>query len=451
MARSTLECCPRPSRAVPVRIADLVLAASLAACGGGGGGGGLDAGNPVALGPPPPAAAPAPSPAASGPPAPVAGPPAPAPPSAAPAPLFTAMLLDPLGQAGIQGLNNHGQAAWTVVDPNAPRGLLAEPPQVGRFFDGRQVHEVAANRPAHVTGLNDAGQVCGQLIESSDTRAFIWTTDARDPPPVIDRAPGTYTVANAINAKGQIAGMLTVRNVPSAFRWTPPDQVTTVEGLEPLTGSGTFPPVVNAQFINDDGTVAGISSTTSGAVHGALWVPGQPVRDLGSLGGSDVSVAGLNNAGQVAGQSEVSAGVKHAYRWTLADGMVDLGTLGGPNSSASAINASGAVVGTADIDAQGSTRAFLWKSGAMRSLGSLGGWSAATTVNAAGQVGGTSADANGMAHAFLWTEAAGMIDLNARIPTETSRVLQSVVSLAEDGAMLVSSTEGLLLLRPQSP
>src|SRR5690349_20568082 len=38
MARSAIDSCPRPPRAVPVRVADLVLAVSLAACGGGGGG-----------------------------------------------------------------------------------------------------------------------------------------------------------------------------------------------------------------------------------------------------------------------------------------------------------------------------------------------------------------------------------------------------------------------------
>jgi probable HAF family extracellular repeat protein len=435
-----------------VRVADLVLAVSLAACGGGGGPSTIDTGTPLASGPPAPSVAPSPSPSATpAAPAPSVGPaPSPAPPAAAPAPLFTAQLLDSLGQAGFQGLNNLGQAAWTMVDPDAPRGLLAEPPQFGRFFDGTQVQQVIGNRPAHVLGVNDAGQVVGQLIESSDTRVFRWSPDAPDALVVIDFQPGTYTVAHGMNRKGQVTGTITTRNVPSAYRWTPPSPVTTVEGLEPLTGAGTFPPVIDGQFINDDGTVAGISSTPSGSVHAALWVPGQQVLDLGSLGTGDVSVEGLNNANQVVGQADLGPGVHHAYRWSAAEGMVDLGTLGGPNSSASAINAGGTVVGTSDTADPGSTRAFVWTGGAMTSLGTLGGgWSAATRINASGQVGGTSANANGMAHAFLWTAATGMVDLNARIPTETTRVLQSVVALADDGSMLVSSTDGLLLLRPQ--
>ncbi|NUR23139.1 MAG: hypothetical protein HOQ08_09615, partial [Frateuria sp.] len=418
---------------------------SLAACGGGGGGSStIDTGTPLASGPPAPAATPAA-------PAPSATPATPAPPAAAPAPLFTAHLLDPLGQAGFQGLNNRGQAAWTMADPNAPRGGLAEPPQFGRFFDGTQVQQVIGNRPAHVLGVNDAGQVVGQLIESSDTRVFRWSPDAPDALVVIDFQPGTYTVAHGMNRQGQVTGTSTTRNVSSAYRWTPPG-LTAYEGLEPLTGAGTFPPVIDAQFINDNGTVAGISTTTAGAVHAALWVPGQKVLDLGSLGAGDVAVDGLNNANQVVGQSDLGTGVHHAYRWSAAEGMVDLGTLGGPNSSASAINASGAVVGTSDTTDPGSTRAFLWNGGAMKSLGTLGGgWSAATRINASGQVGGTSADANGMAHAFLWTADTGMVDLNTRVPTETARVLQSVVALADDGSMLVSSTDGLLLLRPKAP
>lgn len=60
-------------------------------------------------------------------------------------------------------------------------------------------------------------------------------------------------------------------------------------------------------------------------------------------------------------------------------------------------------------------------------------------------MGGTSAAANGMAHALLWTAKGGMVDLNTRVPTETDRVLQSVVALADGGSLLVSATEGLLL------
>ncbi|WP_427914585.1 hypothetical protein ACPWT1_06630 [Ramlibacter sp. MMS24-I3-19] len=355
--------------------------------------------------------------------------------------MFLAQLLDPVGQATPQGLNNLGQAAWTTTDANQ---------QFARFFDGTKVQQVMGNRPARATALNDAGHVTGQLLSDSLSLVYSWSPDAPDALVVIDIGPGFFTVANAINRKGQVTGMVTRRNIPTAYRWTPPSP--TAEGLDPLSGAGTLPSVANGEFINDDGSVAGVSSTPGGQVHATLWVPGQPPRDLGSLGAGNVTVDGFNEASQVVGQSDLGPGVHHAYRWSAAEGMVDLGTLGGTNSSASAINASGMVVGTSDTTDPGSTRAFVWSGGAMKSLGTLGGgWSAATRINASGQVGGTSADANGMAHAFLWTADTGMVDLNTRIPTETDRVLQSVVALADDGSMLVSSSDGLLLLRPKAP
>lgn len=438
MARSTFES-PQPARAVPVRLADLVLAVSLAACGGGGGSAGLtDTGAPLASGPPAPVPA-APAPSAAPTPAPSAAP--------SPAAVYAVRLLDPLGQAGRQSLNNLGQVAWTMVDPNAPRGLLAEPPQFGRFFDGSTTQPVEGDRVVHVAGLNDAGQVTGQIIESSDTRVFRWSPDAPDALVVIDFQPGTYTVANAINRKGQIAGMVTTRNIPGAFRWTPGPGLQGYEGLAPLSGAGTLPPVANAQFINDVGTAAGVSSTATGQVHATLWVPGQPARDLGSLGDGDVSVAGLNEANQVAGQAPVSPGVRHAYRWSEGEGMVDLGTLGGPTSAAAGINASGWVAGTSDTaDGNG---AFVWRDGTMTALGTLGGnASAATVINRGGQIGGTASTADGSPHAFLWSADSGMVDLNARLQAAAPGVLRNVVALADDGSMLADSSAGLVLLRP---
>lgn len=355
--------------------------------------------------------------------------------------MFLVRMLDPVGQAGSQGLNRLGQAAWTTADVNG---------QFARFFDGSQVQQVIGNRPARAVAVNDAGQVTGNILSDSLSLVYRWSPDAPDAVVVVDIGPGFFTVANAINRQGQVTGMVTRRNIPTAYRWTPPSPV--VEGLDPLSGAGTLPAVANGLFINDNGTVAGVSSTASGPVHAALWVPGQPPLDLGSLGGRDVAVDGLNNANQVVGQSDLSGGAHHAYRWSAAEGMVDLGTLGGANSSATAINAGGTVVGTSETADPGSTRAFMSNGGAMTSLGTLGGgWSAATAINASGQVGGTSPDANGMAHAFLWTATEGMVDLNTRVTSTEAPVLQSVVALADDGSMLVSSSGGLVLLRPQAP
>lgn len=466
MARSALESCPRPSRAVPIHVADLVLAATLAGCGGGGSGS-ADLGTPLAAGPSAPVAVPstapsapsaapmpsppaaseppapsagAPSPSAT-PPAPTASPPAPtpAPPASVPATLFTALVLDPAGQAGRFGLNNHGQAAWTSATPDG---------EFGRFFDGTTTQPVEGNRRARAVAINDAGLVTGQLLGDSISLAFRWDPTAPDVLMVTDYEPGFFLVASGINRSGQVAGSITRRNVQGAYRWT---SGPAVEGLQALAGPDSLPAVGNGLFINDSGTVAGVSSTAGGPVHAALWVPGHNVRDLGTLGGSSVTVDGLNNAGQVAGQSDVSAGVKHAYRWSDADGMVDLGTLGGPLSAAGGINGNGWVIG-ASSTADGGTFAFLWRDGHMQSLGALGGMgSTATAINASGQVGGTYFAADGTAHAFLWSDAEGMVDLSSRLAGESPPALRDVIALADDGSLLASSSAGLVLVRPKTP
>jgi probable HAF family extracellular repeat protein len=80
--------------------------------------------------------------------------------------------------------------------------------------------------------------------------------------------------------------------------------------------------------------------------------------------------------------------------------ITDLGTLGGSASAATAINASGEVVGNADT-AAGAEHAFIYANGAMIDLGTLTGGSAsnATAINSSGEVVGESTTSGGATHA----------------------------------------------------
>ena len=69
--------------------------------------------------------------------------------------------------------------------------------------------------------------------------------------------------------------------------------------------------------------------------------------DLGTLGGTSSSAAGINNAGQVVGGATLANGATHPFYWSSATGMVDIGTFGGTGGGSKGINNVGDVVGHA--------------------------------------------------------------------------------------------------------
>jgi len=121
----------------------------------------------------------------------------------------------------------------------------------------------------------------------------------------------------------------------------------------------------------------------------------------------------------------VSASNAQAWPYTV----IDLGTLGGTSSAATAINATGQVTGSATTS-NGAEHAFLYSSdGGMIDLGSLGGKnSSGHAINAAGQVTGFATTSDGAEHAFLYSSDGGMADLgtlggfSSRAPTSMMQV-----------------------------
>jgi probable HAF family extracellular repeat protein len=219
---------------------------------------------------------------------------------------------------------------------------------------------------------------------------------------------GTGSTAFAVNRTRQVVGVSLTIGASGGlenhgFLWS--------QGTMRDLGNLGFIPAGGRAYsqaiaINDAGKVVGEANRTDGQVHAFLWVNGV-MRDLGTLGGTQSSAAAINGAGQVAGFSTLAAApgatpVTHAFRWQNGV-MKDLGTLGGDYSRAFGINAVGEVVGESRT-ADGRIHAFRWSNGRMTDLLPLAGRSQALAINKGGRVAGVKAT-----RATVWVDGVARV------------------------------------------
>lgn len=286
-------------------------------------------------------------------------------------------------------------------------------------------------------GINDLGQVVGTSATSDGAQhAFLWSAQGG----MVDLGdlPGGYNLSGAVavNNAGKVAGYSSfayATQADHAFSWTSASGMVDL-GAKPnnnfyshglgINGAGTIvgytgSPTVTTGFayaqdgamtllskptgsstqanaINDNGLIAGITIKTNGSTRATLWNGGTRTELSDMAGGVDYSfAAGLNNAGVVVGSSGGADG-GHAVYWTADGQMVDLGDLPGGNVAglAYAINEAGDIVGVGTI-AGDENRAVLWRAGQMMDLNSLAevqaeGWvlRQALGINESGQISG---------------------------------------------------------------
>ena len=289
------------------------------------------------------------------------------------------------------------------------------------------------------SAINDSGQVVGYSYGTSSSgvaydAACAWTqssgawTVAALPNPF-----GSYnSVANAINASGEVVGYCNNGSVNVPFVWTPNGSggwtATALSLLQAGEGG-------QARAVNASGDVVGQAhyetSTGTTVLYACLWTPntsgGWTLTNLGTLSGPNGFYAeaadGINASGQVVGYGVDSSG---EVGFLYSNGsMTDLG-----NYSATAINDSGVVVGS------NPSGAFVYSNGEMTSLGGNGanginisgqvvgayggdpclwqqvgttwtvtyiGGSGAYAINDSGEIAGVSSNASGALQATLWT------------------------------------------------
>jgi len=249
-------------------------------------------------------------------------------------------------------------------------------------------------------GINNSGAMTGSA-RNADGKSVAFSLKNNDLWFSLEEVSpnGLPEIRFSINDRGDIAGHKLVPGGIIAVVWKNGQAYE----LEPLPGQ-QFAEVYD---INNAGQMVGeslngnyVNPTTMRATVFSL--AGDPI-DLGTLGGTKASAAGINEDGDIVGGADNASGQSHAFLYK--DGvMQDLGTLGGTTSNANAINNNGEIVGRSLL-ANGAIRGFLYKEGVMYDLGTLGGAaSVAFDINDKGEVVGFARVANGQAHAFLYKE-----------------------------------------------
>lgn len=171
-------------------------------------------------------------------------------------------------------VNVTGQLAGNVQD-------TAGEYQHAMFFDGTTLHDLGAlNSWGSAYGLNDAGQVVGEVMPDIDgpnwdSRAFL--RDTAGTTTLLANLPGSgYSVANAINNLSQIVGFGVTHTGIRAVLWSDNQLVNLNHRLEP---SSLSPYVVleAAVDINDSGWIlVNGYDTRVGTNHAYLLEPVWP-------------------------------------------------------------------------------------------------------------------------------------------------------------------------------
>jgi len=275
--------------------------------------------------------------------------------SAARAQRYTVLDLGTLGGAdsGAGSLNSYGYAVGRA------RTALPTGEQHAAFFSVFWgVWDLTPALPSPyqsvASGINDSFQICGSQYLGGGAVAWVTTLGAPYPT-YIGTLGGNYSIANRINASGQVVGSSDdYLGRRRAFVWN----------------AGSF-------------TALGTLATT--------WT---------SYSFGD----GINDLGHVVGDSGTDAFQQHAFFWPGAGPLKDLGTLGGDTSSAVDINDRGIVVGSA-TDVQGRSRAFVYAQGEMRELPVPGEITGAVAINRHGDIVGTigSPSASTVLDGFLYS------------------------------------------------
>jgi len=176
--------------------------------------------------------------------------------------------------------------------------------------------------------------------------------------------------------------------------------------------------------INAAGQVA--YSMISGGRTAGYFHDGAVARNIGSLGGAHVYVAGLNDAGQVAGTSLNAQGLENAFVWSAGGGMLAIRGAGNGRSHGLAISQRGIVTGAFNNAPDDPVRPFRWSAASgLEDLGLAPGlpWpSTGRVLDDAGLIAGVATIDDEVTQALAWTRAHGTVGIDTLGSVESAPV-----------------------------
>lgn len=170
-----------------------------------------------------------------------------------------------------------------------------------------------------------------------------------------------------------------------------------------------------ANAINNKGQIVGWTQNILNHHRAVLWQNSVAIATLRTLGGASSEALALNDNGQVVGKATTADGKSVAFIWQDYV-MRRLALPDSGDSAATGINARGQIVGYRSVSRTEKAgkpprtlpfpRAFLWQQGLMTDLYEVGtgGYSSAAGINAAGEVVGSSTPGNLNSGVFVWTQ-----------------------------------------------
>lgn len=275
-------------------------------------------------------------------------------------------------------------AASPVLPP------LPEPQDLGGLGGSPlAVHAVAVTRNGIVVG--------GAQDPAGFNRPFYWTAAGG-----FQTIGATNGVATAANTFGKVVGTFNPLDAEaSAFFFSPPNTIVAITAAQAFS--------LTPQAVNDAGLVAGVADMNVGEQHVFSWTLAGGFRDLGWLGGGNLTVTDITENGLIVGYGDDANGETRAFQSRNGQQIRNLGTLGGNLSQATAANDNGVVVGYSR-DADGNLHAFRYSMNHMTALVTEAPESYANAINASGMIVGASLRF-GIPTATVWSPAGAATEI----------------------------------------